>query len=99
MSYWMLSAVIYTIVIFYAGYSTGNIKSKKGKIEDELQMTKKLLQDQGDSSDRIKATVDLRRASLLKEFCSDKREYLAIWLPSSLVIINIIVTIFLKKGK
>lgn len=99
MFYWILSAAIYTIVIFCAGYSTGNMKSKRGKIEDELQMTEKLLQAQGDTPDTIKASVDLRRASLLKEFCSDKREYLAIWLPTILVIINIIVTVLLKNGK
>ena len=99
MFYWYLSAAIYTIVVFSVGFSLGNIRSKNKKIEEELRMTEQLLKSQGDNHDTIKATLDLVRAKKFNELHSDKREYLAIWLPTILVIINIIVTVLLKNGK
>jgi hypothetical protein len=56
-----------------------------------------LLTSQGDSEETKEATIALIKSKKLGELHSEKREYLAIWIPSILVVIGIAVTILTAK--
>ncbi len=91
--------VIYSIVIFLIGFAKGDIKAGHKNIEKELNATEQLLKAQGDSTETIKATLEMIRIDKLNKIGGVKREFLSIGLPSILVIINIFITVCLKYVK
>jgi len=74
----------------------GNIKAQHKNLEKELIAAADLFRVQGDKPEQIKATLELMKINSLKEIGGAKRQILSIWLPSILVIVNIILTIVLK---
>lgn len=91
--------LLYSIVIFLIGFSVGNTKAQYKNMSEELSAAEKLFTAQGDKPEQIKASLEIMRLGRLKEIGGTKRQILSIWLPSSLVIINIILTILFKtKG-
>ena len=93
------SWVVLVIVAFSVGYSIGNRRAKKIGMDEELRATETMLTKQGDTPDVVKVMMEVLRAKKLNEFKAEGREYLAIWLPSLLVVIGIIVTVVLGIGK
>ncbi len=91
--------VLCSFVIFLIGFSFGNVKAEYRAMEKELSTTENLLKAQGDKPEQIKASVELIRIQRLKEMGGAKRQILSIWLPSALVIINIVLTILFKNLK
>lgn len=90
---------ILIIIAYSAGYSIGNRRSKLKSLEEELKATESMLLGQGDSPEQVKRTMEVMRSMKLNELKSEGREYLAIWLPTLLVIINIVVTIIIEYAK
>jgi hypothetical protein len=98
-SFKALTLFFYTLVIFLIGFSVGNVKSGHKRINEELVATEKLLKAQGDKPEVVEATLAVIKADKLKELGGAKRQILSIWLPSILVIINIIFTVLFKDSK
>jgi|688.fasta_scaffold706968_2 hypothetical protein len=97
MTNFAIGILVYTTLVFLAGANWGNIRSRSKQIEEELIATRKLLTSQGDSEETKEATIALIKSKKLGELHSEKREYLAIWIPSILVVIGIAVTILTAK--
>jgi len=93
----LIKISLYSIVIFLIGFSFGNIKAERKNVDTELNAAESMFKVQGDKPEYIKATIDYMRTRKLKELGSTKREILSIWLPSLLVIVNIILTILKEK--
>ena len=91
--------IILLIVVYSIGFVYGSLKAKKQGKDKYVQATEAMLKAQGDSEASIKATMDVIKAQKQDELGAENREYLAIWLPTILVIINIFVTIFLDLRK
>jgi len=87
------------IVVFSIGFSVGNLEVKRYNADQYLKATEAMLKAQGDSPETIKTTLALIKVQKQDEFGSEVREHLAIWLPSILVIINIIVAIIFERRK
>ena len=66
-------------------------------MEEELKAMEAMFKAQGDSPDRIKTTLNSIRIDRLKEIGGTKREWLAILIPSILIIINIFISARRKK--
>ncbi|MFA5823827.1 MAG: hypothetical protein WC853_12255 [Thermodesulfovibrionales bacterium] len=91
--------VMCLVVTFSVGFSLGSLITKKQNADQYLKATEAMLRAQGDTPERVRTTLDLIKVQKQEEFASEVREHLAIWLPSVLVLINIIVLIVFERRK
>ena len=91
--------IIWSVVIFCVGFSWGNIRADNKAAYQYLKAAEELFKTQGDRPAQINASLELMRANKLSELGGVKRQFFSIYLPSLLIIINIIITVVLKNVK
>jgi len=91
--------IICLIVAFSIGFSAGSLNVKQKNADQYLEASQELFKAQGDSPESIKASLDLIKITKQNELGSEMREHLAIWLPTILIIINIVVAIIFERRK
>ena len=91
--------LILFIFAYCVGYYKGNTRFSYKNMEEELKATEAMFKAQGDSPESIEKSLALIRITRLKEIGGAKREWFSIWIPSILIIVNIIATVYLSRKK